>query len=108
MGRRGGEEPNGAPRLLPRSQARLRTVGDRADCQQRRISYETFDGNRTDVSTRETILRMLERKYGKARRIWVFDRGIVSEENLAAIRQREGQYLTATPRSQMKQLKRSR
>jgi len=67
------------------------------------FSYETFDGNRSDVSTMETILRMVERKYGKARRIWVFDRGIVSEENLAAIRKRDGQYLTGTPRSQMKQ-----
>src|SRR5271167_1240146 len=66
------------------------------------FSYETFDGNRSDVSTMETILRMVERKYGKARRIWVFDRGIVSEENLAAIRKRDGQYLTGTPRSQMK------
>ena len=67
------------------------------------FSYETFDGNRTDVSTMETILRTVERKYGKARRIWVFDRGIVSEGNLAAIRKRDGQYLTGTPRSQMKQ-----
>ena len=67
------------------------------------FSYETFDGNRADVSTMETILRMVERKYGKARRIWVFDRGIVSEENLAAIRKRDGQYLVGTPRSQMKQ-----
>jgi transposase len=86
----------------------------RPDCEQLMIalivnnegfpfSYETFDGNRSDVSTMETILRMVERKYGKARRIWVFDRGIVSEENLAAIRKRGGQYLTGTPRSQMKQ-----
>jgi transposase len=67
------------------------------------FSYETFNGNRADVSTMETILRMVERKYGKARRIWVFDRGIVSEENLQAIRKREGQYLVGTPRSQMKQ-----
>jgi transposase len=66
------------------------------------FSYETFNGNRADVSTIETILRMVERKYGKARRIWVFDRGIVSEENLAAIRKRDGQYLVGTPRSQMK------
>jgi transposase len=66
------------------------------------FSYETFDGNRSDVSTMETILRLVERKYGKARRIWVFDRGIVSEENLAAIRKRDGQYLVGTPRSQMK------
>jgi transposase len=86
----------------------------RGDCEQMVIalivnsegfpfSYETFDGNRADVSTMETILRMVERKYGKARRIWVFDRGIVSEENLAAIRKRGGQYLVGTPRSQMKQ-----
>ena len=85
----------------------------RPDCQQLVIalivnsegfpfSYETFNGNRVDVSTMETILRMVERKYGKARRIWVFDRGIVSEENLAAIRKRGGQYLVGTPRSQMK------
>jgi transposase len=67
------------------------------------FSYETFDGNRADVSTMETILRMVERKYGKARRIWVMDRGIVSEENLASIRKRDGQYLVGTPRQQMKQ-----
>ena len=67
------------------------------------FSYETFDGNRADVSTMETILRMVERKYGQARRIWVMDRGIVSEENLQAIRRRGGQYLVGTPRSQMKQ-----
>ncbi len=67
------------------------------------FSYETFDGNRADVSTMEAILRMVERKYGKARRIWVMDRGIVSEENLEAIRKRGGQYLVGTPRSQMKQ-----
>jgi transposase len=67
------------------------------------FSYETFNGNRADVSTMETILRRVERKYGKARRIWVLDRGIVSEENLAAIRKRGGQYLVGTPRSQMRQ-----
>lgn len=86
----------------------------RPDCEQMLIalivtregfpfSYETFDGNRADVSTMETMLRMVERKYGQARRIWVLDRGIVSEENLQAIRKRGGQYLVGTPRSQMKQ-----
>jgi len=66
------------------------------------FSYETFDGNRADMSTIETMLRMVERKYGKARRIWVMDRGIMSEENLQAIRRRGGQYLAGTLRSQMK------
>jgi transposase len=55
------------------------------------FSYELFDGNRADVSTVETILRTVERKHGKARRVWIFDRGVVSEENLVAIRKRGGQ-----------------
>jgi transposase len=67
------------------------------------FSYEIFDGNRADVSTMEAILRTVERKHGKARRVWVFDRGIVSEENLASIRRRGGQYLVGTPRSRMKE-----
>src|SRR6202162_317809 len=66
------------------------------------FSYETLDGSRADVSSMESILRMVERKYGKARRIWVMDRGLVSEENLEAIRRRGGQYLVGTPRRQMK------
>src|SRR6202521_791578 len=43
------------------------------------FSYELFDGNRADVSTVEAILRTVERKHGKARRAWIFDRGVVSE-----------------------------
>ena len=70
------------------------------------FSYETFDGNRADVTTMETILRMIERKYGKARRVWVFDRGIISEDNLKAIRRRGGQYLVGTPRAKLKQFER--
>lgn len=70
------------------------------------LSYETFDGNRADVTTLETVLRMVERKYGRARRVWVFDRGIVSEENLAALRRRGGQYLVGTPRAKLKQFER--
>lgn len=67
------------------------------------LSYETFDGNRTDVTSLEAVLRMVERKYGKARRVWVFDRGIISEENLEALRRRGGQYLVGTPRAKLKQ-----
>lgn len=67
------------------------------------FSYELFGGNRTDVTTVEAILRTVERKHGRARRVWIFDRGVVSEENLAAIGKRGGQYLVGTPRSQLKQ-----
>lgn len=67
------------------------------------FSYEVFDGNRADVTTMETILRTVERKHGRARRVWIFDRGVVSEENLVAIRKRGGEYLVGTPRSKLKQ-----
>ncbi len=53
-----------------------------------RFRFRPDSANRADVSTLETILRMVERKYAKARRIWVFDCGIVSETNLVAIRKR--------------------
>jgi len=71
------------------------------------LSYETFEGNRADVTTLETIMRMVERKYGQARRVWVFDRGIVSDANLAAIRRRGGQYLVGTRRSALRHVERA-
>ena len=46
------------------------------------LSYEVFAGNRNDVTTVEGIVRMMEEKYGQAQRIWVMDRGMVSEENI--------------------------
>jgi transposase len=71
------------------------------------LSYETFDGNRADVTTLETVMRMVERKYGHARRVWVFDRGIVSDANLAAIRRRGGQYLVGTRRTALRHVERA-
>jgi len=70
------------------------------------LSYEVFDGNRADVTTLEAMVRLAERKYGRARRVWVFDRGIVSEENLALLRRRGGQYLVGTPRSKLREFER--
>jgi transposase len=56
---------------------------------------EVFDGNRADVTTVEAILRTMERKHGKTRRVWIFDRGVVSEQNLVVIRKCGGEYLRA-------------
>jgi hypothetical protein len=66
------------------------------------IAYEVFAGNRNDVTTLQEMVRLMEDKYGQAKRVWVFDRGIVSEENLEWLRQREAIYLVGTPRSQLK------
>ena len=65
------------------------------------LTYEVFDGNRADVTTLEAILDQVEVKHGRARRIWVFDRGIVSEANLRILRERGGQYVVGTPRHRL-------
>lgn len=66
------------------------------------LSYEVWSGNTQDVGTLEEALHALERKHGKARRIWVFDRGIVSESNLQKLREHGAQYVVGTPRHQLK------
>jgi transposase len=45
------------------------------------LGYEVFAGNRNDVTTVEEIVEKIERQYGAAGRIWVMDRGMVSEDN---------------------------
>jgi len=66
------------------------------------LTYEIFPGNRLDRTTLEHILDTIEKKFGKARRLWVFDRGIVSDENLELLRARGAHYLVGTPKSQLK------
>jgi hypothetical protein len=66
------------------------------------LGYEVFDGNRSDVTTVEQIVMLMESKYGRVRRVWVMDRGLVSESNLGFIRGRGGYYLVGTPRSMLK------
>lgn len=66
------------------------------------LSYEIFDGNTRDVQSLEAMINQVESKYGKARRTWVFDRGVVSEENLQKLRERGGTYVVGTPRSRLK------
>ena len=67
------------------------------------LSYEVFPGNTRDVRSLETMLNQVEAKYGKAKRIWVFDRGVVSEDNLQKLRERHGTYVVGTPRSRLKE-----
>jgi Transposase DDE domain len=50
------------------------------------LGYEVFPGNRSDVTTVEEIVEKIEGQYGKAGRIWVMDRGMVSEDNLEFLR----------------------
>ena len=67
------------------------------------LSFEVFAGNRADVTTVEEIVKAMEHKYGVAQRVWVMDRGMVSEENIEFLRQRGARYLVGTPKSQLRQ-----
>lgn len=66
------------------------------------VGYEVFAGNRADVTTVEDIVSAMEAKYGQAERVWVMDRGMVSEENLEFLRGRKAQYLVGTPKAQLR------
>jgi transposase len=66
------------------------------------LGYEVFPGNTADVSTVEQIVRRMEERYGKSNRIWVMDRGMVSEKNLAFLRKEGRRYLVGTPKSLLK------
>jgi transposase len=66
------------------------------------LGYEVFAGNRHDSTTVEEVIAAMERKYGRARRVWVMDRGMVSEANLEYLREHGGSYIVGTPKSQLR------
>lgn len=66
------------------------------------IAFEVFDGNRPDVTTTQEMVEIMEAKYGKANRVWVMDRGMVSEENLCSLRSSGARYVVGTPKSLLK------
>jgi transposase len=66
------------------------------------LGYELFAGNRHDSTTVEEIVTAMENKYGRADRIWVMDRGMASEDNLAFLREEGRRYLLGTPKSALK------
>ena len=70
------------------------------------LGYEVFDGNRSDVTTVEEIVEKIEAMYGTASRIWVMDRGMVSEDNLEYLRSSGRRYIVGTPRSQLRRIER--
>jgi len=67
------------------------------------LAYEVMDGNTSDRTTLRKFLKHIEDTYGRAKRIWVMDRGIPTEEILAEMRSAEQptSYLVGTPRSKI-------
>ena len=69
------------------------------------LAYEVMDGNTSDRTTLRSFLDKIEASYGRARRVWVMDRGIPTEAVLEEMRnsEREIFYLVGTPRSKIRQ-----
>ena len=69
------------------------------------LAYEVLNGNTADSSTLRDFLAKIETTYGKARRVWVMDRGIPSEAILKEMREpeRETFYLVGTPKGRISQ-----
>ena len=65
------------------------------------LAYEVMPGHTSDRTTLEGFLGKIEQLYGKARRTWVMDRGIPTEQTLAAMRARGIDYLVGTPRGRL-------
>ena len=66
------------------------------------LGYEVFAGNTADVTTVKHIVTTMEKRYGKSDRVWVMDRGMVSEANLAFLREGGRRYIVGTPKSMLK------
>jgi transposase len=66
------------------------------------LGYEVFAGNRVDVTTFEEVVTTMERRYGRAERVWVVDRGMTSAENIAWLKASGRRYLIGTPKSELK------
>src|SRR5437773_8318809 len=70
------------------------------------LAYEVLPGNTADNATLRGFLQRIERQYGKARRIWLMDRGIPTEAVLAEMRAADPpvRYLVGTPKGRLSRL----
>ncbi len=66
------------------------------------LAHEVFDGNRTDVTTVREIVETIERRFGAADRVWVMDRGMASERNIAWLKAGSRRYVIGACRSDLR------
>jgi transposase len=69
------------------------------------LGYEVFAGNRVDVTTVEEIVGTMEKRFGLAQRIWVMDRGMVSQANVAWLQKSGRRYLLGASRAELRRWK---
>jgi transposase len=67
------------------------------------LAHRTFAGNTQDLKTVQTIVGEIERQFGTSQRIWVMDRGMISDESLKFLGESDRRYLLVTKRSELAQ-----
>jgi transposase len=73
------------------------------------LAYEVLPGNTADCKTLRSALQKIEARYGKAKRIWIMDRGIPTDEVLAEMRKADPpvSYLVGTPKGRLSKLEKA-
>lgn len=66
------------------------------------VGYELFAGNKADVTTVREIVTTMEERYGRADRVWVMDRGMVSGPNIEFLKAGGRRYIVGTPKSMLR------
>ena len=66
------------------------------------VGYELFAGNKADVTTVQEVVEAMEGRYGRADRVWVMDRGMVSAANIAFLKEGGRKYIVGTPKSMLR------
>jgi transposase len=70
------------------------------------LGYEVFEGNRVDTTTLEHVVDEMESRYGKAKRVWVMDRGFASRENIEWMQKEGRSYLIGTSKVELRKWER--
>src|SRR5208282_2177144 len=65
------------------------------------LAHRTFAGNTQDLKTVQTIVSEIETQFGTSQRIWVMDRGMISDESLKFLGESNRRYLLATKRGEL-------
>ncbi len=68
------------------------------------VGYEVFDGNTADSVTVRQIVDKVQAEHGRAQRVWVMDRGNVSEANLSFLREQGCHYIVGVPKALLRQV----
>ena len=70
------------------------------------LGYEVFEGNKNDVKTWQEIVTTMEKRYGRANRIWCGDRGMMSKENIEFMESGDRRYIIGASKGTLKKFER--